>query len=105
MHDTYGITVDASAFDSFNSIQVTDLNCNWAWDNTITPGIDDKLVASQGHTVEAVAWNGDYQWLYDESDADNGGWINLGNGFYRKATPSSKTKCDEQEKRYKLKYR
>ena len=106
MHDTYGITVDASAFDSFNSIQVADLNCNWAWDNTITPGIGDKLVASQGYTAEVVAWDDNYRRDYDESGADDGEWVNLGNGFYtRYLPPAIKTKCDEQGKRYKLKYR
>lgn len=114
MNDTYGITVDTSVFDSFNSIQAVDLSCKgdtytWAWDRTNalnTLGPDQKLtVAGQEYTLATPAWNGDYQWLYDESDADNGGWINLGNGFYGKATPSIKTKCDEQEKRYKLKYR
>lgn len=115
MHDTYGITVDASAFDSFNSIQVADLNCKgdiytWAWDRTNvlnTLEADQKLtVAGQEYTLEATPLNGNYQWSYNEFGADDGEWIDLGNGFYTKQTPSAiHIKCDEQEKRYKLKYR
>lgn len=114
MNDTYGITVDSSVFTDFNSIQAVDLTCkgdtySWAWDRTNalnTLGADQKLtVAGQEYTLEAPALNGNYQWFYNESGADDGEWIDLGNGFYGKATPSIKTKCDEQEKRYKLKYR
>ena len=110
MNDTYGITVDTSVFDSFNSIQAVDLTCkgvNWAWDRTNALETGQALgVAGQDYTIATPAWNGDYQWLYDESDADNGEWINLGNGFYTRYVPSTtRTICDEQEKRYKLKYR